>query len=59
MRRRSYSVHRDILDEGAVDEMAEKSDSKTSLGEKVKRSMRYGSLHFIYYAPKLISLLHI
>ncbi|XP_062283374.1 solute carrier family 26 member 6 [Scomber scombrus] len=40
MRRRSYSVHREILDEGAVDEMAEKSDSKTSLYEKVKSSMR-------------------
>lgn len=40
MRRRSYSVHREILDEEAVDEMAEKSDSKTSLCEKVKSSMR-------------------
>ncbi|KAM8754074.1 solute carrier family 26 member 6 isoform 1-T2 [Acanthopagrus schlegelii] len=35
-----YSVHREILDEGAVDEMAEKSDSKTSLREKVKKSVR-------------------
>uniref|UniRef100_A0A8C9XVU7 Solute carrier family 26 member 6 n=1 Tax=Sander lucioperca TaxID=283035 RepID=A0A8C9XVU7_SANLU len=34
-----YSVHREILDEGAVDEMAQKSDSKTSLCEKVKTSM--------------------
>ncbi|XP_070767116.1 solute carrier family 26 member 6 [Enoplosus armatus] len=39
-RRMGYSVHREILDEGAVDEMAEKSDSKTSLSERVKRSMR-------------------
>ncbi|XP_032376851.1 solute carrier family 26 member 6 [Etheostoma spectabile] len=38
-RRGGYSVHREILDEGAVDEMAQKSDSKTSLSEKVKRSM--------------------
>ncbi|KAK5863277.1 hypothetical protein PBY51_000318 [Eleginops maclovinus] len=39
-RRTGYSVHREILDEGAVDEMAEKSDSKTSLSEKVRKSMR-------------------
>lgn len=39
-RRLGYSVHREILDEGAVDEIAEKSDSKTSLSEKVKKSMR-------------------
>ncbi|XP_051280435.1 solute carrier family 26 member 6 isoform X1 [Dicentrarchus labrax] len=39
-RRMGYSMHRKILDEGAVDEMAEKSDSKTSLSEKVKKSMR-------------------
>uniref|UniRef100_A0AAQ5Y9N2 STAS domain-containing protein n=1 Tax=Amphiprion ocellaris TaxID=80972 RepID=A0AAQ5Y9N2_AMPOC len=39
-RRMSYSVHRDVLDEVAVDEMAEKSESKTSLCEKVRRSMR-------------------
>ncbi|XP_035512371.1 solute carrier family 26 member 6 [Morone saxatilis] len=39
-RRMGYSVHREILDEGAVDEMAEKADSKTSLSEKVKKSMR-------------------
>ncbi|XP_034732809.1 solute carrier family 26 member 6-like [Etheostoma cragini] len=38
-RRVGYSVHREILDEGAVDEMAQKSDSKTSLCEKVKKSM--------------------
>ncbi|XP_022059022.2 solute carrier family 26 member 6 isoform X2 [Acanthochromis polyacanthus] len=42
-RRMSYSVHRDVLDEGAVDEMAEKSESKTSLCEKVGRSMRCSS----------------
>ncbi|XP_040904056.1 solute carrier family 26 member 6 [Toxotes jaculatrix] len=39
-RRMGYNVHRKILDEGAVDEMAEKSDSQTSLCEKVKKSMR-------------------
>lgn len=36
----SYSVHRDVLDEETVDEVAEKSDSKPSLCEKVKKSMR-------------------
>ncbi|KAM8862629.1 solute carrier family 26 member 6 isoform 2-T2 [Spinachia spinachia] len=39
-RRPGYSVHREILDEGAVDEIAKKSDSKTSLSEKFKKSMR-------------------
>uniref|UniRef100_A0A671YRD1 Solute carrier family 26 member 6 n=1 Tax=Sparus aurata TaxID=8175 RepID=A0A671YRD1_SPAAU len=39
-KRMGYNVHREILDEGAVDEMAEKSDSKTSLSERVKKSMR-------------------
>ncbi|XP_068997690.1 solute carrier family 26 member 6 [Embiotoca jacksoni] len=39
-RRIDYSVHREVLDEAAVDEMAEKSDSKTSLCEKVKKSVR-------------------
>lgn len=39
-RRTGYSIQRKILDEGAVDEMAEKSDSKPSLCEKVKKSMR-------------------
>lgn len=39
-RRINYRVHREILDEGAVDELAEKKDSKTSLCEKVKESMR-------------------
>ncbi|XP_029290942.1 solute carrier family 26 member 6 [Cottoperca gobio] len=39
-RQMGYSVHREILDEGVVDEMAEKSDSKTSLSEKAKKSMR-------------------
>ncbi|XP_056279024.1 solute carrier family 26 member 6 [Pseudoliparis swirei] len=38
--RMRYSVHRDILDEEAVDEMAERSDSKPSLCEKFKKSMR-------------------
>uniref|UniRef100_A0A8D3CCA2 SLC26A/SulP transporter domain-containing protein n=1 Tax=Scophthalmus maximus TaxID=52904 RepID=A0A8D3CCA2_SCOMX len=32
-----YSVHRKILDEGSVDEMAEKSESKTLLSEKVRK----------------------
>ncbi|XP_059190071.1 solute carrier family 26 member 6-like isoform X2 [Centropristis striata] len=35
-----YSVQREILDEGAVEEIAEKSDSKPSLAEKVKKSVR-------------------
>eukprot|EP00064_Thunnus_orientalis_P022032 superscaffoldBa00007090_g22211 len=40
MRRRGYSIHREILDEEAVEEMAEKSHSKTSLCDKVKNSLR-------------------
>ncbi|XP_058498531.1 solute carrier family 26 member 6 [Solea solea] len=36
----SRRVHRRILDEGAVDEIAVKSDSDVSLCEKVKKSMR-------------------
>ncbi|XP_062248253.1 solute carrier family 26 member 6-like [Platichthys flesus] len=37
----AYSVQRKILDEGAVDDMAEKSESKTqTLSEKFKKSMR-------------------
>ncbi|XP_060930629.1 solute carrier family 26 member 6-like [Limanda limanda] len=37
----AYSVHRKILDEGAVGDMAGKSESKTqTLSEKVKKSMR-------------------
>ncbi|XP_041802711.1 solute carrier family 26 member 6 [Chelmon rostratus] len=39
-RRMGYSVNREILDEGAVDEMAQKSESKTSPYDKVKTSMR-------------------
>ncbi|KAM6928634.1 solute carrier family 26 member 6 isoform 2-T2 [Lycodopsis pacificus] len=39
-RRMGYSVHREILDEEAVDELAKKSDSKPSLSEKIKKSMR-------------------
>lgn len=39
-RRPGYSVHRKVLDEEAVDELAVKSDSKTSLSEKVKNSVR-------------------
>lgn len=39
-RRQGYSICREILDEGAVDEMAKKSESKTSLREKVKKSVR-------------------
>lgn len=39
-RRTGYSVERQILDEETVDEMAEKSDSKTSLSDKIKKSMR-------------------
>lgn len=39
-RKMNYSVEREILDEGAVDEMAEKSESKPSLLKKVKKSLR-------------------
>lgn len=39
-RRTGYSVERQILDEEAVDVMAEKSDIKTSLSDKIKKSMR-------------------
>ncbi|XP_075995107.1 solute carrier family 26 member 6 isoform X2 [Genypterus blacodes] len=39
-RRGGYSVQRDILDEGAVDELADRSDSTTSLCDKVKDSVR-------------------
>uniref|UniRef100_A0AAX7TTX4 SLC26A/SulP transporter domain-containing protein n=1 Tax=Astatotilapia calliptera TaxID=8154 RepID=A0AAX7TTX4_ASTCA len=39
-RRMSYSVHREVLDEEAMDEMGQKSVSKTSLREKVKKSVR-------------------
>ncbi|KAG7271896.1 hypothetical protein CRUP_038148 [Coryphaenoides rupestris] len=35
-----YSVHRRVLDEGAVEEMAGRSHAQTSLGNKVKESMR-------------------
>ncbi|KAM7404424.1 hypothetical protein PAMP_011769 [Pampus punctatissimus] len=45
-RRRGYSVHREVLDEETVDEMAEKSDSKPSLCEKVKNSMRCSGPRF-------------
>ncbi|XP_034447744.1 solute carrier family 26 member 6-like [Hippoglossus hippoglossus] len=47
----AYSVHRKILDEGAVDDMAGKFESKTqTLSEKVKKSMRCS-------APRLKSFL--
>ncbi|XP_075882279.1 solute carrier family 26 member 6-like [Nelusetta ayraudi] len=39
-RRTGYSVERQILDEEAVDVMAEKSDMKTSIPDKIKKSMR-------------------
>lgn len=39
-RRTGYSVERQILDEEAVDVMAEKSDIKTSLSDKIEKSMR-------------------
>uniref|UniRef100_A0A8C4ZXQ3 Solute carrier family 26 member 6 n=1 Tax=Gadus morhua TaxID=8049 RepID=A0A8C4ZXQ3_GADMO len=35
-----YSVHREVLDEGAVEEMAEKSEVKVTLSVKVKESLR-------------------
>ncbi|KAM6924622.1 solute carrier family 26 member 6 isoform 2-T2 [Xenentodon cancila] len=39
-KRMNYRVQREILDEGAVDELAVKNDSKASMCEKVKKSMR-------------------
>ncbi|XP_070695721.1 solute carrier family 26 member 6 isoform X1 [Pempheris klunzingeri] len=39
-RRMGYSINRDVLDEGAVEELADKSDSKTTLSDKLKKSMR-------------------
>uniref|UniRef100_A0A7N6B3R0 SLC26A/SulP transporter domain-containing protein n=1 Tax=Anabas testudineus TaxID=64144 RepID=A0A7N6B3R0_ANATE len=39
-RRPGYSIYREILDEEAVDVIAQKSESKTSLCEKVKKSVR-------------------
>ncbi|KAM6983046.1 LOW QUALITY PROTEIN: solute carrier family 26 member 6 [Tautogolabrus adspersus] len=39
-RRPGYSVHRSVLDEGEVEEMAEKCETKLSLSEKVKKSVR-------------------
>lgn len=39
-RRGGYSIQREILDEEAVDELAEKSESKTSLCDKLKESAR-------------------
>uniref|UniRef100_A0A667WUZ8 STAS domain-containing protein n=1 Tax=Myripristis murdjan TaxID=586833 RepID=A0A667WUZ8_9TELE len=39
-KRAGYSVQRDVLDEEGVEEMAEKSDSKTSLCERVRQSAR-------------------
>lgn len=39
-RRQGYNVHRDILDEGEVEELAEKCETTTSLGDKLKKSMR-------------------
>ncbi|XP_041858946.1 solute carrier family 26 member 6 isoform X2 [Melanotaenia boesemani] len=39
-RRMNYRVHREILDEGEMDVMAQKTDSKTSVCEKMKKSIR-------------------
>ncbi|KAM4610830.1 solute carrier family 26 member 6 [Polymixia lowei] len=39
-KRVGYSVQRQVLDEGALDIMAEKSDVKTTLSERVKDSVR-------------------
>ncbi|CAL8278368.1 unnamed protein product [Boreogadus saida] len=39
-RRVGYSVHREVLDEGAVEEMAERSEVKVTLSAKVKESLR-------------------
>ncbi|XP_074537135.1 solute carrier family 26 member 6 [Halichoeres trimaculatus] len=39
-RRLGYNVHRNILDEEEVEELAEKSETKTSLSEKLRKSVR-------------------
>lgn len=39
-KRLGYKVHRRILDETAVEEIAEKSETTLSLSEKVKKSVR-------------------
>lgn len=54
-RRTGYSVERQILDEETVDEMAEKSDAKTSLSDKIKKSMRW----FAFITPWTSLPLHI
>lgn len=50
-RRTGYSVQRQILDEEAVEEIAEKSDSKTPISDKIKKSMRY--LIYFYHAMNI------
>lgn len=39
-RRLGYNVHRDVMDEEEVEELAEKSEVKTSLARKLKKSVR-------------------
>lgn len=41
-RRVGYNIQRDVMDEICVDSVAEKSDVKTPLSDKIKESMRYG-----------------
>lgn len=39
-RRVGYAIQREVLDEQNVEELAEKSDAKTPLSEKIKKSLR-------------------
>ncbi|XP_048873792.1 solute carrier family 26 member 6 [Brienomyrus brachyistius] len=39
-RRVGYAIQREVLDEQNVEEMAEKSDAKTPLSQKIKKSLR-------------------
>ncbi|CAB1336277.1 unnamed protein product [Coregonus sp. 'balchen'] len=39
-RRVGYCMHREVLDEGKVDQLAEKSDVKVPFSEKIRESMR-------------------
>uniref|UniRef100_A0AAZ3S1D3 STAS domain-containing protein n=1 Tax=Oncorhynchus tshawytscha TaxID=74940 RepID=A0AAZ3S1D3_ONCTS len=39
-RRVGYCVHREVLDEGKVDQMAEKSDVRVPFSEKIRESLR-------------------
>lgn len=39
-RRVGYCVHREVLDEGKVDQLAEKSDVRVPFSEKIRESVR-------------------